>query len=166
MTRRPSIAQVWRLTPRRDVCSGTFTKLYIHSIEYVFCEPWLWNKSSLQNCDFLFGKLGWYSSKRNRPIDLLLKSTTLFGQKRGSEMAAGITWSMSTTYSSTKVFAQTDHCVVRFLPYNSCAHFFSEVIWILADFLTNLLIKKSFSQIKFFETNEMTFLHLIPSQEA
>jgi len=38
--------------------------------------------------------------------------------------------------------------------------FFSEVIWILADFLTNLLIKKSFSQIKFFETNEMTFLHL------
>ena len=47
-----------------------------------------------------------------------------------------------------------------------CAHFFSEVIWYLADFLTNLLIKKSFSQIKFFETNEMTFLHLIPSQEA
>ena len=81
-------------------------------------------------------------------------------------MAAGITWSMSTTYSSTKVFAQTDHCVVRFLPYNLCAPFFSEVIWILADFLTNLLIKKSFSQIKFFETNEMTFLHLIPSQEA
>ena len=31
---------------------------------------------------FLFGKLGWYSSKRNRPIDLLLKSTTLFGQKK------------------------------------------------------------------------------------
>ena len=80
-------------------------------------------------------------------------------------MAAGITWYMSTTYSSTKVFAQTDHCRTVFAV-QLCAPFFSEVIWYLADFLTNLLIKKSFSQIKFFETNEMTFLHLIPSQEA
>ena len=166
MTRRPSIAQVWRLTPRRDVCSGTFTKLYIHSIEYVFCEPWLWNKSSLQNCDFLFGKLGWYSSKRNRPIDLLLKSTTLFGQKK-RQWNGGWHYLVHVYY----LFFNKSICLDRPMCHTVfavqlCAHFFSEVIWYLADFLTNLLIKKSFSQIKFFETNEMTFLHLIPSQEA
>ena len=58
------------------------------------------------------------------------------------------------------------------LPYGSFVQFwqvrflFPELIWNLADFLTNWfnLIKKFSSRIVFFETNEMTFWPLTPSR--
>ena len=89
-------------------------------------------------------------------------TTYSFGRKEAVKVAACITWDFAYyLFFNKQVGASTTHK----LPYGSTrtaltvAHSFPELIWNLADFLTNWfnLIKKFSSRILFFETNEMTF---------
>ena len=98
-------------------------------------------------------------------------TTYSFGRKEAAKVAACITWDfVYYLFFNKQVGASTTHK----LPYGSTrtaltvAHSFPELIWNLADFLTNWfnLIKKFSSRIVFFETNEMTFCTINPFQEA
>ena len=114
-------------------------------------------------------KLGWISSKKeNVPCYYVALVLPILSAEKRQWRCGGVHYLgfCLLPILQQQVGASTTHK----LPYGSTrtaltvAHSFPELIWNLADFLTNWfnLIKKFSSRILFFETNEMTFLHHFP----